>query len=143
MTDSLVHLTCDLTLLVGGATTFAIGFADNWLFVWAMFAIFMLLAVLWNVITVSLRQTIIPDELLGRVNSVYRFFAWGMMPIGAAVGGPLVWIMERQVDREWALRSTWFVSAVIHAGLFVFGRAKLTTEKIEAARAATTTASAS
>ena len=37
----------------------------------------------WNVITVSLRQSIIPPHLLGRVNSVYRFFAWGMMPIGA------------------------------------------------------------
>ena len=47
----------------------------------------MLLAVLWKVITVSLRQTIIPDELLGRVNSVYRFFGWGMMPIGALLGG--------------------------------------------------------
>ena len=33
--------------------------------------------VLWNVITVSLRQAIIPDHLLGRVNSVYRFFGWG------------------------------------------------------------------
>jgi hypothetical protein len=32
---------------------------------------------LWNVITVSLRQRLIPDHLLGRVNSVYRFFAWG------------------------------------------------------------------
>jgi MFS family permease len=39
------------------------------------------------VITVSLRQTIIPDELLGRVNSVYRFLGWGSMPIGALAGG--------------------------------------------------------
>ena len=43
-----------------------------------------LLAVLWNVITVSLRQSIVPDHLLGRVNGVYRFVAWGMIPIGAA-----------------------------------------------------------
>ena len=43
------------------------------------------LALLWNVITVSLRQSIIPDHLLGRVNSVYRFLAWGMIPIGAAL----------------------------------------------------------
>ncbi|KFF59811.1 MFS transporter, partial [Cryobacterium sp. MLB-32] len=48
-----------------------------------------LLVVLWNVITVSLRQRITPNELLGRVNSVYRLLAWGTMPIGAATGGLL------------------------------------------------------
>ncbi len=48
---------------------------------------------LWNVITVSLRQAIIPDRLLGRVNSVYRFFGWGMMPIGIFLGGLLVEIV--------------------------------------------------
>ena len=41
----------------------------------------------WNVITVSLRQRIVPDHLLGRVNAGYRLVAWGTMPIGAAVGG--------------------------------------------------------
>ena len=48
-----------------------------------------LLIVLWNVITVSLRQRITPNRLLGRVNSVYRLLAWGTMPIGAATGGIL------------------------------------------------------
>jgi MFS family permease len=43
--------------------------------------------VMWNVITVSLRQRIIPDHLLGRVNSAYRLLGWGSMPVGAAVGG--------------------------------------------------------
>jgi MFS family permease len=43
----------------------------------------------WNIITVSLRQRIAPDRLLGRVNSGYRMVAWGTMPIGAAVGGIL------------------------------------------------------
>ncbi|MFP5327347.1 MAG: MFS transporter, partial [Acidimicrobiia bacterium] len=44
-------------------------------------------AMMWNVITVSLRQRIIPDHLLGRVNSAYRLLGWGSMPIGAALGG--------------------------------------------------------
>ena len=35
-----------------------------------------------------------------------------------------------------ALRATWFASALVHVGLLVFGRAKLSTEKIEAARSA-------
>ena len=44
---------------------------------------------IWNVITVSLRQRIVPDRLLGRVNSGYRLLAWGTMPLGAALGGLL------------------------------------------------------
>lgn len=43
----------------------------------------------WNVVTVSLRQRITPDRLLGRVNSGYRLVAWGTMPVGAAAGGLL------------------------------------------------------
>ena len=41
----------------------------------------------WNVLTVSLRQTVIPGPLLGRVNSVYRLVAYGTMPAGALLGG--------------------------------------------------------
>jgi len=41
---------------------------------------------LWNIITVSFRQAVTPDHLLGRLNSVYRLLAWGTMPIGAATG---------------------------------------------------------
>jgi MFS family permease len=42
---------------------------------------------MWNVVTVSLRQRVVPAHLLGRVNSVYRMLGWGLMPIGALVGG--------------------------------------------------------
>ena len=42
---------------------------------------------MWNIITVSLRQRITPDHLLGRMNATYRLFAWGVMPIGALLGG--------------------------------------------------------
>ncbi|MGH9042551.1 MAG: MFS transporter [Acidimicrobiia bacterium] len=43
--------------------------------------------VCWNVVTVSLRQRITPDRLLGRLNAGYRLLGWGTMPIGAALGG--------------------------------------------------------
>lgn len=43
--------------------------------------------VTWNVVVVVLRQTLVPQHLLGRVNSVYRLVAWGGLPIGAALGG--------------------------------------------------------
>ena len=127
-----------LTLVGGGIMTFAIGLVSNWVLVWLFFGVFMAVATLWNVITVSLRQTIIPDHLLGRVNSVYRFFAWGMMPIGTALGGLIVWFTEIFGTREMALRMPWFVAGVLHLVLFVFAAPKLTTAKIEAARAAAT-----
>lgn len=45
--------------------------------------------VTWNVITVSLRQRIVPEPLMGRVNAGYRLLAWGTMPLGAGLGGLL------------------------------------------------------
>jgi hypothetical protein len=123
------------TLLASVFTNLIIGFATHWSIVFVMFAIFSFSAVLWNVITVSLRQTIIPDELLGRVNSVYRFFAWGMMPIGLAIGGILVSGLEATgVDRDTALRSPWWFAAVCYVALFVYAAPKLTTHNIESAR---------
>jgi hypothetical protein len=92
-------------------------------------------AVMWNVITVSLRQTIIPDELLGRVNSVYRFFGWGAIPIGAAIGGAVVTITELFASRETALRMPWLFTAGAYAVIFVYALPRLTTARIESARA--------
>jgi MFS family permease len=95
-----------------------------------------LLVVLWNVVTVSLRQAIIPDHLLGRVNSVYRFFAWGMMPIGAMIGGTIVAVTERVADRELALRMPWFVAGGLGLATLVWAAPRLTTARIQAARSA-------
>lgn len=127
-----------LTLLGGAATTLVIGLTSWWMLAWLMFAISSMVGVLWNVITVSLRQTIIPDHLLGRVNSVYRFFGWGMMPIGSLLGGLVVVTSETLVSREMALRLPWLIGAGLQVLLLVFAAPKLTTQRIEAARAAAT-----
>lgn len=124
-----------ITLSGCAAVGFAMAFTSWWPVAFVLFTITTLVGVLWNVITVSLRQTIIPEHLLGRVNSVYRFFAWGMMPIGAAVGGLVVIVVERLGSREVALRATWFLSGVVHLVLWAVARRRLTTERIEAARA--------
>jgi hypothetical protein len=42
---------------------------------------------MWNVVTVSLRQQLVPSALLGRVNSAYRMVGWGLIPVGALAGG--------------------------------------------------------
>ena len=128
--------TCLAVTLLGEVVLgVVIGVASWWPLVFVAFGVGSLLGTLWNVITVSLRQAIIPPHLLGRVNSVYRFFAWGMMPIGAFLGGVVVAVVDAGGSRETALRSVWFVNAGIHALLFLLGRRYLTTERIEAARA--------
>lgn len=114
----------------------AVGLSSAWWMVMIFTGVGAFLTSGWNVITVSLRQSIIPSHLLGRVNSVYRFFAWGMMPIGAALGGLIVAVVGSAIDRSAGLRAVWFADALIHLGLFMAGRSKLTTAKIERARAA-------
>lgn len=126
------------TLAVSGAANFAIGLVSNWPAVWALFGISMFFAVLWNVITVSLRQSIIPDLLLGRVNSVYRFFAWGMMPIGAVLGGLLVGLGEAMDSRAFGLRLPWLVGGALHFVLLIWAAPRLTSARIDAARGAGT-----
>ena len=122
------------TLIAMPLLGLVIGFTSNWVVVWVMIFLTTNFAVLWNVITVSLRQSIIPTELLGRVNSVYRFFAWGSMPIGTLIGGALVSLMEGIANREFALRTPYFAALLLGIIIFIFAAPRLTTEKIEAAR---------
>jgi MFS family permease len=83
--------------------------------------------VLWNVVTVSLRQRITPDRLLGRMNAAYRLVGWGMMPIGSLLGGVLA---------EWlGLRPTFLVAAVITLAALV-GFRWITEEAVARAEAA-------
>lgn len=42
-----------------------------------------------NVIMVSLRQTLVPGHLLGRVNATMRLVGTGAAPLGAALAGPV------------------------------------------------------
>jgi MFS family permease len=46
-------------------------------------------AVVYNIAQVSLRQTITPLRLQGRMNSVMRFLVWGTIPLGSLTGGAL------------------------------------------------------
>jgi MFS family permease len=125
-----------LTLLSAPVITLIIGLTSSWQLFWALTAIGTCFAVLWNVITVSLRQSIIPTHLLGRVNSVYRFFAWGSLPIGTLIGGALVDLVELTGDREFALRLPYLLVTVAGLLLFFFAAPRLTTAKIETAREA-------
>jgi MFS family permease len=43
----------------------------------------------YNITQGSFRQAITPERLQGRMNSVMRFIVWGVIPLGALVGGAL------------------------------------------------------
>ena len=75
-----------VTIAAEGACGAAVGLMSNAVAVAVLFWFSGIFSVVWNIITVSLRQQIIPDHLLGRVNSVYRFLGWGSMPLGALRG---------------------------------------------------------
>jgi MFS family permease len=124
-----------LSLFIGMMTLAVIGITSSAQLVWMMFALGAFTAVLWNVITVSLRQLIIPDHLLGRVNSVYRFFGWGMMPIGIFLGGLLVDGVTGLTERPTGLRSPYLAAALLHLLVLVLAAPRLTTARLDAARA--------
>jgi len=65
----------------------------------------------WNTVTVSLRQRIVPSHLFGRVNSTYRWLVWGSISVGSALGGI--------VAHEFGLRAPFFVGAGLGAVAFV------------------------
>lgn len=60
-------------------------------------------AAAWNVVTVSLRQRLAPDALLGRVNAGYRLVAWGALPLGAGLAGVL--------GEAFGIRAVFYLSA--------------------------------
>jgi MFS family permease len=42
---------------------------------------------MWGIVVSSIRQQIVPDEMLGRTSGVFRLFGYGALPLGAALAG--------------------------------------------------------
>ena len=61
-------------------------------------------AIVYNTAQVSYRQSVTPQPLMGRMNASVRFIVWGVIPIGALVGGGLATVI--------GVRATFFVAAV-------------------------------
>jgi MFS family permease len=122
------------TIVVAAVSALVSGLTSSFWVFWAMGVVSAFSGTLWNVITVSLRQSLIPDRILGRVNSVYRFIGWGMIPIGSALGGVVVAVAEPILGREWALRAPFVLAAVITLLLFVYALPRLNTTRIEEAK---------
>ncbi|WP_125778081.1 MFS transporter [Antribacter gilvus] len=72
---------------VNAATFILLGLSPDVRTLAALLALSGLVTAAWNVVTITLRQELVPLALLGRVNSVYRLLGWGLIPLGAVAGG--------------------------------------------------------
>jgi MFS family permease len=103
-----------LMVVVTGLATLVPVVTSSAVWVFASLAVSGVVVMMWNIITVSLRQRITPDRLLGRVNAGYRFFAWGAMPIGALVGG--------LIAEAFGVVSVFLLAGLVTLGMLAFRR---------------------
>jgi MFS family permease len=70
-------------------------------------------ATVWVILVASIRQRLVPGELLGRVYSASRFVSWGIGPIGALLAG--------FVAELWGIRTMFAIGGIVSIGLlFLF-----------------------
>ncbi len=77
-------------LMLSGLLTVALAYTTS---LWVAIVIWGLssgLGILFNINTGSLRQAIVPNQMLGRVISIAMVLAWSANPIGALAGGLLI-----------------------------------------------------
>jgi MFS family permease len=82
----------------------------------------------FNVVSVSYRQSVVPDGLQGRVSSTYRFATWGINPVGAGLGG----VVAQAAGVPAVFWSAAAVLAIVGAGALP----ALTNGRLDAGRAA-------
>jgi MFS family permease len=78
------------SLMVSGLLTTAMAFTYSLPLALVLWALASGLGLLFNINTGSLRQSIVPNHMLGRVISIAMVLAWSANPIGAIGGGFLV-----------------------------------------------------
>ncbi|WP_284740644.1 MFS transporter [Amycolatopsis sp. RTGN1] len=77
-----------LTALAANVAAFAgIGLSRDAVMLGAFLAVNGFVTTLWNIVSVGLRQELVPSALLGRVSSAYRLLSWGLIPVGTLAGG--------------------------------------------------------
>jgi MFS family permease len=95
--------TAQWMLLASAPAFLGIAYAPTAVALGIVLALFEFTGLVWNTVSVSYRQRAIPDALLGRVNSLYRLMAWGMMPVGLLLSGLCVRFAKPLVGRDVAL----------------------------------------
>lgn len=78
----------------------------------AGYAVFGFGGEIWNVVSVTYRQSVTPDHLLGRVMSGFRVIAYGAFPVEAALGGLVASVTS--------IRTTFYLGAAVIGVLLPF-----------------------
>ncbi|NJM82591.1 MAG: MFS transporter [Tabrizicola sp.] len=111
--------TMPLALLISAVLLLAVPLMPNGWLLAACFVGFEMAGITWNIVSVSLRQRLIPDDLRGRVNSLYRLLAWGMIPLGIALSGWVIGLAEGWLGRSGALKlPLWLAGGLMLAMTF-------------------------
>jgi MFS family permease len=76
-----------LAIALGGLMFAALAFVRDPIIAAVLFAVSAWSVLLWNVLSMSLRQQLIPEALFGRVQGAWRMVVYGAMPLGALLGG--------------------------------------------------------
>ena len=109
-------------MLVASAPAFAgVAIAPGAVSLAVVLALFEFTGLVWNAVSVSTRQRTIPNDLLGRVNSIYRLLAWGMMPIGLLLSGLIVRLLDGPLPHHTALTAPFWVAAIGVALVAIYG----------------------
>jgi predicted MFS family arabinose efflux permease len=74
-------------LMLSGLLTIGFAYTTSLWFAVVLWALISGLGILFNINTGSLRQAIVPNQMLGRVISIAMVLAWSANPIGALAGG--------------------------------------------------------
>ncbi|MES2549483.1 MAG: MFS transporter [Pseudomonadota bacterium] len=104
--------TMQAMLAIAGPSFLLMGLAPGPWTLGLAFAVMEFCSFVWNVVSVSTRQRLIPDALRGRVNSIYRLLAWGMMPLGLVLSGVVVSLGELVTSRGTALVLPFWVAGL-------------------------------
>ena len=76
-----------VAIFVSSITVLFQGFAPNFWVFGSIGFISAFFSTNWNILLMSCYQVLIPAELYGRIHGARRTFVWGVMPIGAFLGG--------------------------------------------------------
>ncbi|TWH21889.1 MFS transporter [Prauserella rugosa] len=76
-----------------GVAFLAMGVSGNPVVSAVLFGVFAAAVVVANVLFATVRYRLVPEELLGRVLGVWRTVVWGMLPVGALLGGWLTTLL--------------------------------------------------
>ena len=115
------------SVLISAVVLSLIALSESAFVVWAAFLLIGITVVVWNVITVSFRQAVVPEIIFGRVNSVYRLLGWGGMSVGALLGGLLA--------RSFGLTTPFWFAAAVLAIMFIITLPLVNNRTVAEARA--------